>query len=163
MAKRSFKPGKHDLSVKRSRTGLGLFTNEDIPRGACVIEYTGVRLTEKEYKASNSKYLFEVGGKGALDGSPRWNTARYINHSCRPNCEPDTRGGRAFIFAKRNIKAGEELNYDYGNDYFDEYINGSCLCRMCSPPLNDKNAIVVKPKKITAKRKERPNRDAKSP
>lgn len=159
MARRSWTPGDFEFAVKRSRTGLGLFAKTDIPKGACVIEYTGKRLTDEEYQASNSKYLFEVGGKGALDGSPRWNTARYINHSCKPNCYPDTRAGRAFIFAKRNIKAGEELNYNYGNDYFDEYINGSCLCQACSP-LDDKNAIVVKPKKSAPKRKERPSRDA---
>ena len=160
MPRRRYKPGEFDFAVKRSRTGLGLFANQDIPKGACVIEYTGIRLTEEEYQASKSKYLFEVGGKGALDGSPRWNKARYINHSCRPNCEPDTRKGRAYIFARRKIKAGEELSYDYGNDYFDEYINGSCLCVLCSPQLNNKNAIVLRPRKTAAKGKERLNRDA---
>ena len=111
-AKKSYKPGDFEFAVKRSRTGLGLFTMEDIPRGACVIEYIGKVLTAEEYQASNSKYLFELGPKKTIDGAPRWNTARYINHSCAPNCTIDIHNRRAFIRAKRAIRAGEELSYN---------------------------------------------------
>src|SRR5690606_3438983 len=92
--KRSRKPGNFNLAVRRSRTGLGLFAAEPIPRNACVIEYTGRHLTDEEYNRSRSRYLFDLGNGKVLDGSPRWNKARYINHSCVPNCEPELHKGR---------------------------------------------------------------------
>ena len=68
-----------------------------------------------------------------VDGSPRWNTARYINHACRPNCEIGIYKGRVWIFARRNIKLGEELGYDYGEAYVEAYLSGKCLCAACAP------------------------------
>lgn len=129
------KPVQQDLpfklKVKRASAGLGLFAAEPIPKGAFIIEYTGVQLSQAEYLVSNSSYLFEVGPKGALDGSPRWNKARYINHSCAPNCDFEIKKRRVFIFALRDIAAGEELGYDYGSDYFDELIGKRCRCIKC--------------------------------
>jgi hypothetical protein len=119
--------------VRRSRTGLGLFTESAIPRDACVIEYTGVELTQEEEDKSRSKYLFEISARKTIDGAPRWNTARYINHSCRPNCEPNIYKGRVFIHAKRAIKPGEELSYNYGKNYFDQYLKDICACPKCQP------------------------------
>jgi hypothetical protein len=121
------------LDVKRASAGLGLFAAEPIPKGVRVIEYVGRLLTEEEYQRSRSSYLFDIGPRGALDGSPRWNLARYINHSCRPNCATTTRGRRVFINSIRAIKAGEELSYDYGSDYFDAYIAHRCRCGACTP------------------------------
>ena len=126
-----FRPGDFDLRVKRSRSGLGLFAGQFIPRDACVIEYTGNVMTEDEYQASNSVYIFDIGKPGALDGSPRWNKARYINHSCVPNCYPDVRKRRVFIFAKRDIQPGEELNYNYGVEYFNHHLAKICTCPKC--------------------------------
>ena len=122
------------LVVRRSRCGLGLFTLQPISKGTMVIEYTGVMITEKQVEKSRSRYLFDVGGDGALDGSPRSNRARYINHSCRPNCEAEVRKKRVYIRALRNIRPGEELSYDYGKDYFENFIRGSCRCLKCDPP-----------------------------
>src|SRR5262245_60141425 len=135
MPSKKFPPGEYEFSVRRCTAGLGLFTNEDIAKGACVIEYKGPRIPEKDVEKSRSRYLFEISPRRTIDGSPRWNTARYINHSCRPNCEIeiDTRRGRVFILAKRAIKAGEELSYNYGKDYFDAFINGGCRCVKCKP------------------------------
>lgn len=133
MPKKQLVPGDFDLAVKRSSAGLGLFAGEAIPRKACVIEYTGVLLTPEEYQASNSRYLFDVGRNKTIDGAPRWNKARYINHSCRPNCDIEIQKGRVFIQARRNIKPGEELSYDYGKEYFDEYIGENCRCLKCRP------------------------------
>ena len=132
MAKLSYNIGEHELVVRRSRTGLGLFTESEIPKGACVIEYLGVPLTKEEEDKSNSRYLFEISARKTIDGAPRWNTARYINHSCRPNCEPNIYKGRIYIHARRRIKAGEELNYDYGKNYFTQFLKGKCLCPKCS-------------------------------
>jgi len=67
-----------------------------------------------------------------IDGNIPSNTARLINHSCLPNCEVFTKKHRIYIFAKRNIKAGEELNYDYDKEYFDEHIKPKgCRCNKC--------------------------------
>ncbi len=130
-----FTPGDFEFRVGRSRTGLGLYTLSPINKGACVIEYIGRDVTEKEVEASRSKYLFEVSKTRTIDGAPRWNTARYINHSCRPNCEVDIWRGHIYILAKRNIKPGEELNYNYGKDYLDTFIRPKgCKCMKCQPP-----------------------------
>lgn len=129
------------LKVRRSRAGLGLFTSVDIPKGARVTEYIGKLLTWEEYQRSNSVYLFEVSTRKTIDGSPRWNQARYINHSCRPNCEVDISRGRVFINARRKIKAGEELSYDYGEEYFNDIIRPKgCRCEKCDPPKRQKAA-----------------------
>ena len=57
----------------------------------------------------------------------------YVNHSCRPNCEIEIYKGRVWIFARRNIKPGEELGYDYGEAYVEAYLSGKCLCSACAP------------------------------
>lgn len=133
---RKFTPGHFDLKVKRSKAGLGLFALEDIPKGACIIEYKGKILTKKEEDESNSLYLFDAGGGVTIDGAPRWNTARYINHSCRPNTEIDIYKYRVFVMAKRRIKAGEEITYDYDKDYWKEYIEPKgCRCIKHAPEL----------------------------
>ena len=131
MARKSYTPGDFELLVKRSNTGLGLFAGETIPKGACVIEYTGVEISKEQEEKSRSKYLFEITARKTIDGAPRWNTARYINHSCRPNCEPNIHKGRVFIHARRAIKPGEELNYDYGKNYFNQYLKEICGCPKC--------------------------------
>ncbi len=122
-----------DLAIKRGINGLGLFAKTELKRGACIIEYTGEIITAREANARGGRYLFETSANRHIDGTTRKNVARYINHSCRPNAEPDTIGGRVFIYAKRKILPGEELCYDYGKDYWDEYIKPKgCLCRKCT-------------------------------
>jgi SET domain-containing protein len=126
-AKSKFTPGGFDLRVKRSRAGLGLFAGEDIPKGTCVIEYVGRIISKEEEYTSKSLYLFEVSKNKTIDGKPKWNKAGYINHSCAPNCEVVIRTGRVYIFSKRNVRAGEELGYDYEEDYFNDHIR-PCKC-----------------------------------
>jgi SET domain-containing protein len=133
MPRKSYTPGDFDLVIRRSPTGLGLFSESEIPKGACVIEYKGPQLTKAEEEKSNSRYLFEVHARKTIDGTPRWNTARYINHSCRPNCEPNIYKGRVYIHARRRIRPGEELNYDYGRNYFKEFLKDICACPKCKP------------------------------
>lgn len=125
-----YTPRGHKLSVRRAAAGKGLFAEEDIPKGVCVIEYTGTILNEEEAEAAaGRKYLFEVSKKRTIDGNVPSNLARYINHSCRPNCESVVRSGRVFIFSIKRIKAGTELSYDYGDEYFDEFIKPhGCRC-----------------------------------
>ena len=121
--------------VKRSIAGLGLFTTIPITKGDLVIEYTGEKITEAEANRRGGKYLFELNDNWTIDGKGRENKARYLNHSCRPNCYPelDENEEHIFIFAKRNIKAGEELTYDYGKMYFDDLITkDGCGCEKCA-------------------------------
>lgn len=133
MRKSKFTPGDFPLRVGRSRTGKGLFALGEIPKGVCVIEYIGKPISEEEAAGSKAKYLFEVAKGKTIDGNIPSNLARYINHSCRPNCESDGHRGRMFIFSKRRIKAGEELCYDYGHEYFDEHIKPKgCRCAKCA-------------------------------
>ena|SRR5688572_6894541 len=132
VTRRSYKPGDFDLQVRRSYAGLGLFTESEIPKGACIIEYVGKILGPGEEEKSRSRYLFEVSDRRTIDGSARSNKARYINHACKANCEPEISRGRVFIFAKRKIKAGEELGYDYGKAYVEQFIAPhGCLCPKC--------------------------------
>ena len=121
---------KNTLKVKRSFAGLGLFTLEDIKKDTLIIEYCGPLLTDEQADKKGGKYLFEVpDSKWTIDGSVRSNLARYLNHSCKPNCATFADGNRVFIEAKRNIKAGEELTYDYGKQYMEDLIkDGKCLC-----------------------------------
>lgn len=128
-----YTPGSYRLLVKRSRTGLGLFAGTPIPKGACVIEYVGRVLSKEEAATSASRYLFEISKHKTIDGKPRDNKAGYINHSCKPNCETEIHAGRVFIMALRNITAGEELTYDYGEEYFNEFLKPvGCKCASCA-------------------------------
>lgn len=130
--RRSYVPGPYELHTKRSSAGLGLFTKTDIGKGACIIEYVGRTLEKNEEYTIKSKYLFEVSGSITLDGKPKFNKAGYINHACKPNSEPFVYKKRVYIFAKKNIPSGEEITYDYGKTYVNEYIKPyGCRCMSC--------------------------------
>lgn len=121
------------LKVKRSSAGLGLFAARPIKKGERIIEYFGREISKEEEYTSKSKYLFEVNSRKTVDGTQRDNFARYINHSCKPNCEPHIVRGEIFIDALKNIKEGEELSYDYGEEYVDEHIKPyGCRCASCT-------------------------------
>lgn len=131
-------PTKHDrpinVKVKRSSAGLGLFAAVPIKKRETIIEYIGKRITSEEGDAlENNSYIFTVNARTDIDGSARWNTARYANHSCRPNCESVIRQSRVFIVALKHIQPGEELTYDYGRDYFNDFIKPfGCKCVKCT-------------------------------
>ena len=120
------------VRVKRSSAGLGLFATRDIPAGM-YIEYTGPLISNTEAeKLTGARYLFEVNNNWTIQGHGRDNLARYINHSCAPNCESVQDGKRIFIKAMVRIPAGTELVYDYGEEYTDEFIKPhGCRCRKC--------------------------------
>ena len=123
----------HTFAIRRTATGLGLCAENAIQRGDFIIEYYGIPLTREQSDEKGGKYLFEVSAKKVIDGSPRYNIARYLNHSCRPNCETDIVRGKIYIYAKRNIKSGEELTYDYGKEYVDDFIKPyGCKCEKCT-------------------------------
>ncbi|MCD5382418.1 MAG: SET domain-containing protein [Candidatus Pacebacteria bacterium] len=126
---------KENLKVKRSSAGLGLYTLVPIPKGSFIIEYVGEHISHDESDRRGGKYLFTLSDKIVIDGKARTNTARYINHSCRPNCEAesDEEALKIRILAKRTIKAGEELTIDYGKEYWNDHIKPyGCRCAVCT-------------------------------
>ncbi|MCA9361435.1 SET domain-containing protein-lysine N-methyltransferase, partial [Candidatus Kaiserbacteria bacterium] len=122
------------VKVKKSSAGLGLFAMEDIFKDRLIIEYTGDRINDDEAEKRGGMYLFTVNDDLFIDGTKRHNTARYINHACRPNAEAehDEDTDRIFIRAKKNIKTGEEITYHYGPDFFKRIIKPKgCKCKSC--------------------------------
>ncbi len=120
--------------VRRTTPGLGLFALKPIPKGKRIIEYTGPIISNEEVDKRRGKYFFQINSKWSVDGSPRGNTARYVNHSCNPNAEAFISGHRVWIWSKKNIKEGEEITFDYGKEYFDDHIKPTgCRCRKCTP------------------------------
>jgi len=109
--------------VRRSGIhGRGVFAARTIRKGKDIIEYRGQRITMKEADRRPDSdpdnpyhtFLFELDDGRVIDAATRGNAARWINHSCAPNCEPyEDDDGRVFIAAKRTIRKGEELGYDY--------------------------------------------------
>lgn len=131
--------------VGRSRTGLGLFATKPIKKGAKIVRYFGPLLDSKKKKddAIENKYLFELNNRWTIDGSVRKNIARYINHACKPNAESDVkpRKRKVVIRAIKNIEPGEEINYDYGTDYFKAYLKPiGCKCDACEKKRKKKRA-----------------------
>ena len=131
--------------VGRSRTGLGLFATKPIKKGTKIVRYFGPLLDSKKKKddAIENKYLFELNNRWTIDGSVRENVARYINHACKPNAESDVkpRKRKVFIRAIKNIEPGDEINYDYGTDYFKAYLKPiGCKCAACEKKRKKKRA-----------------------
>src|ERR1700736_5764819 len=131
--------------VGRSRTGLGLFATKPIKKGAKIVRYIGPLLDSRNEKhdAIENKYLFELNGRWTIDGSVRENVARYINHACKPNAESDVsaRKRKVVIRAIKKIEPGEEINYDYGTDYFKAYLKPiGCKCDACEKKRKKKRA-----------------------
>ena len=129
-------PSSKPYRIGKSRTGLGLFATKPIKKGTKIIRYIGPMLdcNKKEDDAIENKYLFQITKRWTIDGSVRKNIARYINHACRPNAESDVsaRKRTVVIRAIKNIEPGEEINYDYGTDYFKEYLKPiGCKCDAC--------------------------------
>ncbi len=111
------------IQTRRSGVhGKGVFALSDLAEGETLIEYVGEIINWKEAlrrhphdpKDPNHTFYFHIDAKHVIDAKHGGNSSRWINHSCKPNCEADEEGGRVFIKALRNIEAGEELFYDYG-------------------------------------------------
>ena len=99
--------------------GKGVFAAMFIPKGTRIVEYKGARMSEVEADAkygddeSPHTFLFLLDDQIVIDANHNGNSARWINHSCDPNCETNEENGRMFIDAIRDIQSGEELTYDY--------------------------------------------------
>ena len=102
----------------------GVFALETIPRGEKIVRYTGRRLTKAQSARSRSLYLFELNKNCDIDGR---NIARYINHSCEPNCQAEITQGQIWIHALKDIPKGRELTYSYRYSA-EEALDYPCLC-----------------------------------
>lgn len=130
--------------VKNSNIhGHGIFATKNIKKNTKIIQYIGEKISRvegnrrsdlriKKYlnsKKTGSVYIFELNKQFDIDGSPKYNKARYINHSCNPNCEVDITKNEIWISSIKNIKKGDELFYDYGYSFDkDDYKDHLCKC-----------------------------------
>lgn len=120
--------------VQASNTGKGLFAGEPINAGDIIIEYTGDRIDQEEANKRGGQYLFGVTDDLIIDGTEEYNTARYINHSCEPNAEAEheVTEDRVYIRALVDIAKGEEITFDYGKEFFNDFIKkAGCKCKAC--------------------------------
>ncbi len=112
----------------------GLFASKNIKKGTKIIYYTGKIITKKQTennpKFDNDKaiYLFNLNNRYDLDGDFTYNTARLINHSCDPNCEVEGKGLKLWISSIKDINKNEELTYDYGFGFDENYKDFPCKC-----------------------------------
>ena len=111
------------LETRRSAVhGTGVFALSEFAAGASIIEYVGEIISMQEAihrhphdpQDPNHTFYFHLDDARVIDGLYGGNASRWINHSCRPNCEPQEKNGRVFIHALRHIWKGEELTFDYG-------------------------------------------------
>ena len=130
--------------VKKSKVhGSGVFAIKNIAKGTRIIEYVGDIVTKSEgdrrsgrrikkhlnSSKTGSVYIFELNRTHDIDGFVSRNKARYINHSCDPNCEVDIIDNRIWISSIKKIKKGQELSYDYGYSFDkDDYKDHLCKC-----------------------------------
>lgn len=126
------KPTTSPYAVARKSKvhGKGLFAKKDIRSGTKVIEYVGNKLKSQKWENDEDRdtiYVFQLNRKYDIDGDVSWNTARYINHSCDPNCEVDIIKDRIWIIAIKGIKKNQEITYNYGFD-LEDWQEHPCKC-----------------------------------
>ena len=130
--------------VRKSRIhGSGVFASKNIKKDEKIIQYIGEKIKKSEgnrrsekrlkkfldSKTTGSVYIFELNKSYDIDGTPEYNKARYINHSCNPNCEVDIIKNEIWISSIKPIKKGEELSYDYGYEFDKEdFRDHQCKC-----------------------------------
>lgn len=110
--------------------GNGGYAAQALPAGTRLIEYLGERITKAESHRrceANNPFIFELDDETDLDGNVDWNPARWLNHSCAPNCEAELDEGRIWLVAARALMAGEELTFNYGFD-LTNYRDFPCRC-----------------------------------
>jgi len=110
--------------------GMGVFAARAIQADTRVVEYVGERISKQESLRRcerSNEYIFGLNEKEDLDGNVPWNPARFINHSCSPNCEAQFEEGRICLIALRNIKKHEEITFNYSFD-LEDYRKYPCCC-----------------------------------
>ncbi|TFL14475.1 SET domain-containing protein-lysine N-methyltransferase [Pusillimonas caeni] len=153
-------------TVRRSPLhGNGVFAARDIPAGTRIIEYTGTRITPEQADERHPAnpddpfhtFYFSLSGGKVIDGGDKGNDARWINHSCAPNCETEENasGTRVYVMALRDIDEGEELFYDYGlvmEGKITKKLRAQYLC-LCGSENCRGTMLALPEKKSTSKKK----------
>ncbi len=151
------------IKVRHSKVhGNGVFAIRKIPEGARVIEYQGKRITDKQAEKRfgqdpdnpHHTFFFSLESGKLIDGGDEGNDARWINHSCEPNCEAQEEKGRVYIHALRDIARGEELNYDYGlviDEKLSKSLKKAYECRCGSESCRGTMLSIKKKKKAKKK------------
>lgn len=118
---------------RSSISGWGVYADQTIQEDARIVEYKGELVSQSEaarreerYLSRNRIWIFIINGRWARDGAYGGNIARYVNHSCKPNCYTEVIGHHVWVLAARRIRKGEELTYDYNTD---GVAGIRCLCR----------------------------------
>lgn len=110
--------------------GTGCFARVDLPAGTRLLEYVGERIDKRESLARcerGERYIFDMDVEWDLDGNVEWNPARFLNHSCAPNCEAEQIDDRIWISTILPVSGGDELTFNYGYD-LSEYREHPCRC-----------------------------------
>lgn len=110
--------------------GQGVFALIAVGRGEPVLEYLGEKITKAESARRcelQNWRIFALDGEFDLDGDFDWNPARFVNHSCDPNCEAGCESARIWLTALRDIAPGEEITFNYGYDW-EAYQDHPCHC-----------------------------------
>jgi uncharacterized protein len=171
-AHRAPAPKGRRIQTRRSGVhGKGVYAVADLAEGETLIEYVGeiidwpeaLRRHPHDPKDPNHTFYFHIDEDHVIDANVGGNSSRWINHSCKPNCEADIDDGRVFIRAKKNIEAGQELFYDYGlvidEPYTPELLKQyPCWCgaKKC------RGTLLAPQEKATANKKGKGRKDKKS-
>lgn len=162
------------IVVRNSKIhGRGVYAARPLKKGERIVEYRGERISWREADRRppsdpddpNHTFFFSLSdGKTVIDASVRGNAARFINHACDPNCESEeSEDGRVYIEALRDIKTGEELNYDYGliiDERLTPKLKKEHECR-CGSPKCRGTMLALKPRKKKAAAKKTAKKPAK--
>ena len=124
---------KVQVWVGKSRiAGNGLYAGQEITKGTTIMRYSGTKISKEKSArelAKGNAYICYFNDRYDLDGATLQNTARYINHSCHPNCELQTTSRAIWLVAVRDIREGEELTHRYDYAYDPEgYKDFPCFC-----------------------------------
>ncbi|GGI19006.1 MAG: SET domain-containing protein-lysine N-methyltransferase [Oxalicibacterium faecigallinarum] len=138
-------PEKPYITVRNSPIhGRGVFASRKIPADTFIVEYEGERISEKEASRRHGTdpdnpfhtFFFSLESGKLIDGGVDGSDARWINHACEPNCEAREEKGHVYIYSLRDIKKGEELNYDYGlvlDERYTKKVKKNYECRCGAP------------------------------
>ncbi len=156
------KPNGLFVEVKKSSIhNKGLFAKKNIPKGIFFLEYTGEKVSKKEgtrrekasLKKNGTTYIFELDKNFDIDGVTEKNIAKYVNHSCTPNCEifirsqavNGVKGRHIWLKSIKNIKQGEEITYDYGFSEKGKLYACKCSSKECAGYIiaSDRRASVL--------------------
>jgi len=140
--------------------GKGVFARRKIKAGERIIEYTGeivdwdetCRRTAEKGGPINHTFFFTLNDGMLIDGGAGGNDARFINHSCEPNCEAMEDEGRVYIHALMDIDKGQELNYNYGLIYDERHtpaVKKAFACHCGAPTCS---GVMLAPKKRSRKK-----------